>query len=156
MEKAPQGVLKLAEKATQEVTREFRDWCSRVQVRAANDPPQMTTEEPEFPIIMTESRHESDLEEGQATHVVSAEVEQSRVWRRKKGLCGRSSQRDRTCSAHYHCLEMDSTAAIHSDAILHTDGESATRALGTVTQHARRKEMSSSVGPGPPQHQWSG
>ena len=28
-------------------------------------------------------------------------------------------------------------AAIHSDAVVHTDGESATRALGTVIQHAQ-------------------
>ena len=87
MKKAPQGVLKLAEKATHEVTHEFRDWCSHcVQVNAANDPPPITTEEPEFPIIMTESRNESeiDLEKGQAIHVVSSEVEQTVVWRRKK------------------------------------------------------------------------
>ena len=87
MEKAPQGILKLAEKATHEVTHEFLDWYSQcTQVKAANDPPQITSEEPLFPIIMTESRHESeiDLEEGQATPVVSSEVEQSRVWRRKK------------------------------------------------------------------------
>ena len=47
---------------------------------AANDLPQITTEE--FPI---ESRHESeiDLEEGQAIHAVSSQVEQLRVWRRK-------------------------------------------------------------------------
>ena len=61
MDKAPQGILKLAEKAAHEVAHEFRDWCSDfVQVKATNDPPQITTEEPEFPIIMTESRHESE------------------------------------------------------------------------------------------------
>ena len=58
--------------------------------------------------------------------------------------------RDRICSAQvcrqvYHCLETDSMAAIHSDAFFHTDGESATQALGTVPQHAKCKEMSSSV-----------
>ena len=165
VEKAPQGVLKLAEKATHEVTHEFRDWCNHcVQVKAANDPPQITTEEPEFPIIMTESRHESeiDLEEGQASHVVSSEVEQSRVWRRKKeenveGVLKETGYAAlKVCHQVYHCLETDSVAAIHSDATRHTDGESATRALGTVTQHARRKEMSPSVDRGIPQHQWSG
>ena len=85
MEKAPHGVWNLAEKATHEVTHEFRDWCSASQSRERS-----TTDHhrraPEFPIIMTESRDESeiDLEEGQATLVVSSEVEQSRVWRRKK------------------------------------------------------------------------
>ena len=58
-------------------------------LRASQSLERSTTdqEEPEFPIIMTESRHESeiDLEEGQATHVVSSEVEQLHVWKRKKG-----------------------------------------------------------------------
>ena len=62
----------------------------------------------------------------------------------------------KVCHQVYHCLETDSMAAIHRDAILHTDGESATRALGTVTRDARRKEMSSSVDLDIPQHQWSG
>ena len=100
--KRPQGVLKLAEKATHEVTHEFRDWCSQcVQVKAANDPPQTTTEEPEFPIIKTESRHDSEIdsEEGQASHVVSSEVGQSRVWRRKKRKMWKEFSRDRICSA---------------------------------------------------------
>ena len=74
----------LAEKAAHEVTHEFRDWCSHcVQVKAANDPPPITTEGPEFPIVMTESRYESEIDL-EATLVVSSEVEQSRVWRRKK------------------------------------------------------------------------
>ena len=65
-------------------------------------------------------------------------------------------QHSRYVTFVYHCLETDSMAAIHSDVIVHTDGQSATRALGTVTQHARRKEMPSSVDLGIPQHQWSG
>ena len=62
----------------------------------------------------------------------------------------------KVCHQVYHCFETDSMAAIHRDAIFHTDGESATWALGTVTEHARRKEVSSSVDLGIPQHQWSG
>ena len=147
METAPQGVLKLAEKGTHEVTHEFRDWCSHcAQVKASNDPPQITTEEPEFQIIMTESRHESeiDLEEGQATHAVSSERSNNRVWRPIRGKCGRSSQETgyaalKVCHQVYHCRETDSVAAIHSDVILHTDGESATRALGTVNSPGARR-----------------
>ena len=112
---------------------------------------------------MTPSRHESgiDSEEGQAAHVASSEVEQSRVWRRKKenveGVLKETGYAAlKVCHQVYHCLETDSMVAIHSDVILHTNGKSATRALGTVARHARRKEMSSSVDLGIPQHQWSG
>ena len=91
-------------KATHEVTHESRDWCSHcVQAKAANDPPQITTEELEFPIIMTDSRQgsEMDLEEGQATHVVSSEVEQTHAWRRKKECVeGVLKKQDMQCSRY--------------------------------------------------------
>ena len=32
----------------------------------------------------------------------------------------------KVCHQVYHCLETDSVAAVHSDAVLHADGKSAT------------------------------